>query len=63
MPEQPGEFNFVVWGGAGGAWLLTPQWALNIGYRFVHISNGATRSPNSGLNFGLPFVGISYSIF
>jgi lipid A 3-O-deacylase len=63
VPEQPGEFNFVVWGGAGGAWLLTPQWALNIGYRFVHISNGGTRSPNSGLNFGLPFVGISYSIF
>jgi lipid A 3-O-deacylase len=63
VPEQPGEFNFVVWGGAGGMWLLTPQWALNIGYRFVHISNGGTRTPNSGLNFGLPFVGISYSIF
>jgi lipid A 3-O-deacylase len=63
VPEQPGEFNFVVWGGAGGAWLLTPQWALNIGYRFVHISNGGTRTPNSGLNFGLPFAGLSYSIF
>ena len=63
VPEQPGEVNFVVWGGAGGAWLLTPQWALNIGYRFVHISNGGTRMPNSGLNFGLPFAGLSYSIF
>jgi lipid A 3-O-deacylase len=63
VPEQPGEFNFVVWGGAGGAWLFTPQWALNIGFRFVHISNGGTRTPNSGLNFGLPFAGISYSIF
>ena len=37
---QPGELNFVVWSGAGGAWLLTPQWALNIAIRFVHISNG-----------------------
>lgn len=63
VPEQPGEFNFVVWGGAGGAWLMTPEWALNIGYRFVHISNGGTRAPNSGLNFGLPFAGLSYSIF
>ncbi|MDO8355481.1 MAG: acyloxyacyl hydrolase [Nitrospirota bacterium] len=61
VPEQPGQFNFVVWGGAGCAWLLTPQWALNAGYRFVHISNAGTRTPNSGLNFGLPLVGISYS--
>lgn len=63
VPEQPGEFNFVVWGGAGNAWHLTPQWAIHAGYRFVHISNGGTREPNSGLNFGLPFAGLSYSIF
>ena len=63
VPEQPGQFNFVVWGGAGCAWLLTPHWAINVGYRFDHISNGGTRSPNSGLNFGLPFAGLSYSIF
>ena len=63
VPEQPGQFNFVAWGGAGVAWILTPQWALNVGYRFVHISNGGTRTPNSGLNFGLPFAGLSYSIF
>ena len=63
VPEQPGEFNFVVWGGAGGSWLLTPHWALNVGYRFVHISNGGTRTPNAGLNFGLPFAGISYSFY
>jgi lipid A 3-O-deacylase len=61
VPEQPGEFNFVIWGGAGGAWRLTPQWALNVGFRFVHISNGGIESPNSGLNFGLPFAGLSYS--
>lgn len=63
VPEQPGEFNFVVWGGAGGTWVLTPQWALNVGYRFVHISNGGTGTPNSGLNFGIPFVGLSYSLY
>jgi hypothetical protein len=63
VPEQPGQFNVVVWGGAGAAWILTSQWALNVGYRFVHISNGGTRTPNSGLNFGLPFVGLSYSLY
>ena len=61
VPEQPGQFNFVVWGGAGCAWRLTPQWALNVGYRFVHLSNAGPRNPNSGLNFGLPLVGLSYS--
>lgn len=63
VPEQPGQFNFVVWGGAGSAWLLTPQWALSVGYRFVHISNAGTRTSNSGLNFSLPFIGLSYSLF
>ena len=63
VPEQPGPFNFVVWSGAGCAWTLTPQWAVNAGYRFVHISNAGTRTPNSGLNYGLPFVGFSYSLF
>ncbi len=62
VPGQSGEFNFVVWGGAGSAWLLTPHWAIQAGYRFVHISNGGTREPNSGLNFGLPFAGLSYSL-
>jgi len=32
-------------------------------YRFVHISNGGTRTPNSGLTFGLPFAGTSYSLY
>jgi opacity protein-like surface antigen len=63
VPEQPGQFNLAVWGGAGAAWILTPQWAVNVGYRFVHISNGGTSTPNSGLNFGLPFIGLSYSLF
>ena len=63
VPEQPGQFNFAVWGGAGCSWFLTPHWAVQAGYRFMHISNGGTRSPNSGLNAGIPFVGLSFSFF
>ncbi|WP_455377572.1 acyloxyacyl hydrolase [Petrachloros mirabilis] len=63
VPEQPGQFNFVVWDGAGIAWFLNPDWSIQAGYRFVHISNGGTRLPNSGLNFGLPFLGISHNLF
>lgn len=60
IPEQPGQFNFLVWGGAGCSYQVTRPWAIDAGYRVIHISNGGTRSPNSGLNFGLPFLGLSY---
>ena len=63
VPEQPGQFNFAVWGGAGCFWFVTSKWAIQAGYRFVHISNAGTQSPNSGLNFGMPFIGFSYSLF
>ena len=63
VPEQPGQFNFLVWGGAGVSYHMTATWALTVGYRVMHISNGGTRSPNSGLNVGLPFIGLSYQGF
>ncbi|MEK7763707.1 MAG: acyloxyacyl hydrolase, partial [Nitrospirota bacterium] len=63
VPEQPGQFNFLVWGGAGCAYQITPTWAIQAGYRIMHISNAGTRAPNSGLNFGLPFLGLSYQGF
>lgn len=63
VPEQPGQFNFLIWGGAGCAYSFTPHWSAQAGYRIMHISNGGTREPNSGLNFSLPFVGLSYQGF
>jgi hypothetical protein len=63
VPEQPGQFNFLIWGGAGCSFLVTPQWAVTAGYRFMHISNAGLRQPNSGLNFGLPYIGLQYSLF
>jgi lipid A 3-O-deacylase len=63
IPEQPGQFNFLVWGGAGGAYYFMPGLAVQAGYRVMHISNAGTRSPNSGLNFGLPFIGLTYHNF
>jgi lipid A 3-O-deacylase len=61
VPEEPGQFNFLLWAGAGVGWSVTRDLAIQAGYRFVHISNADTRSPNSGLNFGLPFLGVSYA--
>ena len=60
VPEQPGQFNFLLTATAGCAWFLTPQTALTAGYRFGHISNAGTRHPNSGLNFSQPFLGFLF---
>jgi opacity protein-like surface antigen len=63
IPEQGTDFNFLVWGGAGASYDLTARWVLNAGARFSHISNADTGSPNRGLNYLLPFVGISAKLF
>ncbi len=63
IPEQGSDFNFLVWGGAGANWELTAQWSLNAGVRFSHISNADTDRPNRGLNYLLPFIGISTKLF
>ncbi|GKS60347.1 lipid A 3-O-deacylase [Nitrospira sp.] len=63
VPEQPAAFNFIVMGGGGLSYLVSPQLALTIGGRFYHISNGGTRSTNRGLNFGFPYLGFSWYLF
>ncbi|MBX3347311.1 MAG: acyloxyacyl hydrolase [Nitrospira sp.] len=61
--EQGSDFNFLVWGGAGATYELTARWALNLGIRFSHISNSGLDTPNSGLNYLLPFAGVSAKLF
>ncbi|WP_413935870.1 acyloxyacyl hydrolase [Nitrospira sp. BLG_1] len=61
--EQGSDFNFLVWGGAGARYELTAQWGLIAGVRFSHISNAGIDSPNSGLNYLLPFAGVSAKLF
>ncbi len=63
IPEQGSDFNFLVWGGAGANYDLTTRWALNIGVRFSHISNADAATPNGGVNFLLPFVGLTAKLF
>jgi lipid A 3-O-deacylase len=63
IPEQGSDFNFLVWGGMGASYDLNPQWAMTVGIRFSHISNGGTDSPNGGVNYLLPFVGFSAKRF
>jgi lipid A 3-O-deacylase len=60
IPEESSQFNFVLSAGFGVSYFLTDRAALNVGYRFQHISNGGTRYPNLGLNASLPFGGFSF---
>jgi hypothetical protein len=60
IPEESSRFNFVLTAGFGVSYFLTDQAALNVGYRFHHISNAGTSYPNIGLNARLPFGGFSF---
>ena len=60
IPEESGQFNFILTAGFGVSYFLTDQAALNVGYRFQHVSNAGTSYPNIGLNASLPFGGFSY---
>ncbi len=60
IPEESSQFNFVLMAGFGVSYFLTDQAALNIGYRFQHISNAGTEYPNLGLNASLPYGGFSF---
>ena len=60
IPEQSSQFNFVLTAGLGISYFLTNQAAVNLGYRFQHISNAHTSRPNVGLNSSLPFAGFSF---
>ncbi|MDF0667514.1 MAG: acyloxyacyl hydrolase [Nitrospira sp.] len=63
IPEQGSNFNFLAWGGGGVTYDLTERWALNAGVRFSHISNAGTANPNAGVNYLLPFVGVTAKLF
>ena len=60
IPEESSQFNFVLSAGFGVSYFLTDRAALNVGYRFQHISNGGTQYPNIGLNASLPYGGFSF---
>jgi opacity protein-like surface antigen len=58
--EIDSTFVFVVEAGAGLSYFVTDTVALNLGYRFQHISNGHTSSPNRGFNSDSGIGGVSF---
>lgn len=58
--EIDSDFTFVLWAGAGGAFLVTDRTAIYAGYRWTHVSNGNTSEPNRGLDAHTGVLGMSF---
>jgi hypothetical protein len=58
--EIRSQFTFVLEAGAGISYFLTPGVAINLGYRFQHVSNGNTSKPNRGFNSDTGVLGVSF---
>ena len=60
VKETDSAFTFVLEAGGGLSYFITDTVALNAGYRFQHISNGHTSSPNRGFNSDTGIGGVSF---
>ncbi|MDD5044298.1 MAG: acyloxyacyl hydrolase [Candidatus Omnitrophica bacterium] len=58
--EQSTQYNFTPQGGVGLTYFLKKdRLALNVGYRYRHLSNASIKSPNSGINVDMGLLGLS----
>lgn len=58
--EIDSRFTFILEGGAGLSYFVAPGVAVNLGYRFQHISNGNTSRPNRGFNSDSGVLGVAW---
>lgn len=61
LRDQADGFVFYPQAGAGVNLALNRHLALNLGWRYHHMSNAGTRQPNNGINANLFLAGFSYS--
>ncbi len=59
LPTMGSSLNFSYQGGVGLQYLIRPDLALMGEYRYLHISNAGTATPNEPLNFSHFLVGVS----
>ena len=60
VKEIDSAFTFVLEAGGGLSYFIKDTVSLNAGYRFQHISNGHTSSPNRGFNSDTGIGGVSF---
>jgi lipid A 3-O-deacylase len=59
IPEIRSDFTFMLWGGPGLEYFVTDRTAVYGGYRYEHVSNGHTSTPNRGFESSVGVVGVS----
>ena len=59
VKEQRTDVVFLLFGGVGASYFVAERAVLYAGYRFQHISNAGTDSPNQGINSHTGVVGLS----
>lgn len=57
--EQSTQYNFLPQGGAGLQYRITNNIALNMEYRYRHLSNAAIKHPNSGIDVNMYLCGVT----
>jgi len=60
VTEIRSEFTFLLWAGLGVSYFVTDRTAVYGGYRYEHVSNGGTSTPNRGLESNAGVVGVSF---
>ncbi len=60
LPTMGSRLNFSYQGGAGLQYFIAPDTALSFEYRYHHISNAGTATPNEPLNSSKFLLGIAY---
>jgi opacity protein-like surface antigen len=60
VPEIDSTFSFLLFGGGGVSYVIGDRLALYAGYRFQHVSNARTSSPNYGINSNTGVLGVTY---
>ncbi len=58
--EIDSPFTYVLEAGLGVSYFITPGLAVNVGYRFQHISNGHLYKKNRGFNSDSGIVGLTW---
>lgn len=58
--EQGTQYNFLPQGGAGVQYFVKNNLALNLEYRYRHLSNASIKDPNSGIDSNLYLCGFTY---
>lgn len=58
--EIRSDFAFLLLGGVGASFFVTDETALYAGYRFEHVSNGNSSTPNRGFEAHTGVVGLSF---